>query len=60
MEPDPRAYLETEARLIAENDTHVALALRVEKAAIMRNLPFLAALADLVPALKTILPAKTD
>jgi hypothetical protein len=58
MESDPRAYLETEARIIVENDTHAALALRVEKAAIARNLPFLAALADLVPALKSLLPAK--
>jgi hypothetical protein len=60
MELDSRSYLETEARIIVENDTHVAIALRVEKAAIMRNLPFLAVLADLVPALKTILPTKAE
>jgi len=60
MESDPRAYLDTEARIIVENDTHVAVALRVEKAAIARNLPFLAALADLVPALKSILPSKAE
>jgi flagellar biosynthesis protein FlhB len=53
-EPDPRAYLETEARIIVENETHVAIALRLEKATIARNLPFLAALADLMPALKTL------
>lgn len=56
--PDPRAYLDTEARIIAENETHAVFALRVEKATIARNLPFLAALACLVPALKHILPAK--
>lgn len=60
MEPDQRAYLETEARIITENDTHAVVALRVEKAVIARNLPFLAALACIVPALKCILPAKTD
>jgi hypothetical protein len=43
---EPRAYLQTEARIIAENDTHVVL--RVEKALIARNLPLLAALAELV------------
>jgi hypothetical protein len=47
---DPHGYLETEARIIAENDTHVAIAVRVEKAMISRNLPLLAALANLVPA----------
>jgi hypothetical protein len=51
---DPLSYLETEARIIAENDTHVAVALRLEKATIARNLLLLAALADLMPALKTI------
>lgn len=60
MELDTRHYLETEARIIVENDTHAVLALRVEKATIARNLPFLAALADLVPALKTILPSKAE
>ncbi len=49
---DPRHYLETEARIIAENDTHVAIALRVEKAKIARYLPLMAALADRLPALK--------
>lgn len=44
---DPRAYLDTEARLIAENETHVVMAIRVEKAVIGRNLRFFAALADL-------------
>lgn len=48
MNPDPRAYLETEARIIAENDTHVVIAHRLEKAVIARNLPLLAALADLM------------
>jgi len=44
---DPNAYLETEARIIAENDTHAVIAIRVEKATIARNLPFIGALVDL-------------
>jgi hypothetical protein len=52
---DPLSYLETEARIIAENDTHVAIALRLEKTTIARNLLFLAALADLMPSLKTLI-----
>jgi hypothetical protein len=59
-QPDPRAYLETEARIIAEDDRHVAIALRVDKATIAQNLPFLAALAQLVPAMKKVLPEKTE
>lgn len=58
MEIDARSYLETDARIIAENDTHVAIALRVEKVAIARNLPLLAALADLVPAAHALLRHK--
>lgn len=54
MMTDPRAYLETEARIIAENDTHAVIALRLEKASIARNLPFLAALADLMSEATTI------
>lgn len=50
---DPRQYLETEARIIAENETYVAIALRVEKAQIARYLPLMAALADISPALKS-------
>lgn len=46
---DPRQYLITDARIIAESDTHVAIALRVEKATIARYLPLMAALADLAP-----------
>lgn len=57
---DSRAYLETEARIITENETYAVIALRVEKATIAKNLPFLAALACLVPALKHILPQKID
>ena len=48
-EDDPRAYLATEARIIAEDDAHVTIALRLEKTAIARNLPFLAALTKLIP-----------
>lgn len=47
-EDDPRAYLATEARIIAENDTHAVIALRVEKSWFERNLHFIAALSDLV------------
>lgn len=57
--PDPRAYLDTEARIIAENETHAVIALRVEKSSIARNLPLLAALADLVPTPKILLAAKS-
>lgn len=46
---DPRAYLETEARIIAEDETYAVIALRVEKALLSRNLLLLAALADLMP-----------
>lgn len=57
---DPRRYLETEARIIAENDTHVAIALRVEKAAIARYLPLMAALADLAPpGQRALVPDRT-
>ena len=55
MEIDTRTYLETDARIIAENDTHVAIALRVEKALIARNMPLLAALADLSSAAARLL-----
>lgn len=58
METDPRAYLETEARIIAENETHVVIAHRVEKAAIARYLPLMAALADKLPVIKTLIPNK--
>lgn len=54
MECDPRAYLETESRIIAENETHAVIALRLEKATIARNLLFLAALADLMPTLEAV------
>jgi hypothetical protein len=44
---DPRALLETEARIIAEDDTHIVLAVRIEKATLGRNRRLLAALLDL-------------
>jgi hypothetical protein len=56
---DPRRYLETDARIIAENETHVALALRVEKAKIARYLPLMAALADLAPGIKALISRHT-
>lgn len=40
--------LQTEARILVENETHAVIALRVEKRLIDRNLSFLAAIADLV------------
>jgi hypothetical protein len=45
-----QGLLETEARIIAEDDTYAVIAWRVKKSAIARNLPFLAALGDLAPA----------
>jgi translation initiation factor RLI1 len=57
---DPRAYLDTEARIIAENDVYAVIAVRVEKALIAHNLPLLAALSDLAPARRFIISAKTD
>lgn len=57
---DSRSYLETEARIIAENDTHAVIALRVEKATIARYLPLMAALADLAPpGIKALIPGHT-
>jgi hypothetical protein len=49
-EEDTRSYLLTEARIIAEDDSHVTIAVRIEKAMIARNFPFLTALADLIPS----------
>jgi len=46
---DNRGYLLTEMRIIAENDTHAVLAIRLDKSWIARNLPVLSALADLAP-----------
>ncbi|MES2671644.1 MAG: hypothetical protein V4673_14670 [Pseudomonadota bacterium] len=44
---DPKAYLETEARIIAEDDTHAVIAMRFDKSWIERNLHFLAAISRL-------------
>ncbi|WP_439392307.1 hypothetical protein ACRQ5Q_22180 [Bradyrhizobium sp. PMVTL-01] len=56
---DPRSYLETEARIIAESETHIAISLRVEKAVIARYLPLMAALANISPsAVKRVIPHK--
>jgi hypothetical protein len=49
---DPRAYLDTPARIIAEDDTHVVIAMRVKKEWLAENLPLLAALADVMPSRK--------
>jgi len=48
----PRNYLETEARIIAESDTHAVVAVRVEKKWLSRNMSFLAALAELTARVK--------
>jgi hypothetical protein len=44
---DVSRYLDTDARIIAEDDTHAVIALRVRKSVISRNLALLAALGDL-------------
>ena len=49
MGDDPHGYLQTEARIIAENTTHAVIAVRVEKSFFARNLLLLAALAELMP-----------
>jgi hypothetical protein len=55
MDQDMHAYLETEARIIAEDDVHAAIVVRVKKDWLARNMLFLAALADLTSA-----PVKRD
>jgi len=59
MDQDLRAHLETEARIIAEDDTHATIAVRVKKEWLARNIWFLAALADLTPA-QAPAPVKRD
>lgn len=44
---DRLGLLDTDARIIAENETYAVIALRLKKNTIARALPFLAALADL-------------
>jgi hypothetical protein len=38
IEDDPSAYLTTEAKIIAEDEAHVTIALRLDKTTITRNL----------------------
>ena len=45
---DPALLLATEARIVAEDDTHVAIVFRVRKSRIARNLAFLTALSDVI------------
>lgn len=49
------SLFETDARIIAENNTHAVLAIRIEKAALQKfihgNRHLLAAMADLAPTL---------
>jgi hypothetical protein len=44
---DRASLLETEARVIAEDETHAVIALRVEKRWIDRNMPFFSAIAEI-------------
>jgi hypothetical protein len=53
MQNDPRGYLDTPARIIAEDDTHVVIAVRVKKNWFAENLQLLSALADVMPAGKS-------
>jgi hypothetical protein len=46
---DPHGYLQTEARIIAEDRTHAVIAVRVQKSFFARNLLLMAALAELMP-----------
>jgi hypothetical protein len=46
------SLLRTDARIIAEDETHAVVALRINKKWIGRNLPFLAAIADLSAVLR--------
>jgi hypothetical protein len=45
--------LETAARIIAEDDTCIVLAVRIRKSLIAEHLPLLGALCDLTPARET-------
>lgn len=49
---DQASLLRTDARIIAEDDTHAVVALRISKKWMSRNLPFLAALAELTANLR--------
>ena len=53
---DPHGYLETEARIVAEDSTHAVICLRVEKSFFARNLLLLAALAELMPSQEPAIP----
>jgi hypothetical protein len=46
---DPHGYLETEARIIAQDSTHAVICLRIEKSWFARNLQLMAVLAELIP-----------
>jgi len=45
---DPRGYLQTAARIIAEDDKYAVVAVRIEKEWLRSNMHLLAALADVV------------
>ena len=47
---------QTEVRIVAENAKYVVIAVRLERSAIARNIPFLAALCDMTPALVPAAP----
>lgn len=49
---DHASLLSTDARIIAENETHAVVAVRISKKWIGLNMPFIAALADLTTVLR--------
>lgn len=55
---DRASLLATDARVIAENETHAVIALRVEKKWIDRNLPLFMAMAEIATPAKN--SRKTD
>lgn len=56
MERDADYFLSTEARIVAEDDQHVAIVVRLKKETLARNLSLFAALADRAPR-STVVPA---
>lgn len=49
MEKNADYFLSTEARIVAEDDQHVAIVVRVSKQTLSHHLPLFAALADRAP-----------
>lgn len=57
MEKGTHSYLETEGRIVAEDAKKAAIVVRIPKAMLAHNMPFVAALADRLPKYPTIVPA---